>query len=274
MSKINHESNPLGKSTEYIDQYDASLLYPISRNESWEASGLNRNDITFYGEDIWNAYEVSWLNSKGKPIVCLAEFRVPASSTNIVESKSFKLYLNSYNQTVFESRESARQQMVLDLSQAAGKSVKVIFHDIEASFPTAPVSECIDELDIEVSDYDLNPDVLVADGDVKQDVWICSHLLKSNCPVTGQPDWGSLYINYSGSEINAEGLLKYIVSLRQHQDFHEQCVERTFRDILQRCHPTKLTVIARYVRRGGLDINPIRSTEKEYYAGNFRLSRQ
>ena len=274
MSKINHESNPLGKSTEYIDQYDASLLYPIARNESWEASGLNRNDVAFYGEDIWNAYEVSWLNSKGKPMVCLAEFRVPASSNNIVESKSFKLYLNSYNQTVFDTAQQAKQQMERDLSAAAGAPIVVILHDTNPSFPKAPDSHCIDELDIDVSDYDLNPDVLSACGSEQTDVWVCSHLLKSNCPVTGQPDWGSLYINYSGAEIDYEGLLKYVVSLRQHQDFHEQCVERTFRDILERCQPTKLTVIARYVRRGGLDINPIRSTEAEYLADNFRLARQ
>lgn len=274
MGSVHSDSNPLGKLSAYPDTYDASLLFPIDRDESWRSSGESRSGIPFFGVDIWNGYEVSWLNSKGKPMVFTAEFRVPASSRFLIESKSFKLYLNSYNQTRFDSVDDARRQMEIDLSAAAGGQVSVAFHGPDTVFPQAPEALLLDDLDVELSVYEPDPELLTLVSGSVHDGWVCSHLLKSNCPVTGQPDWGSLYIHYRGTKIDPAGLLAYIVSLRQHQDFHEQCVERTFRDILERCRPDSLTVYARYVRRGGLDINPFRTTETTYDAPNFRGFRQ
>ena len=274
MGSVHSETNPLGKTSDYPDQYDAGLLFPIDRNESWKAMGDDRSSIQFHGVDIWNGYEVSWLNGKGKPIVCVAEFRVPASSPFLVESKSFKLYLNSFNQATFDDASSVKAVMEKDLSAAAGGPVTVEFHGMDYSYPEAPQAVCIDHLDIDIATYTPSPDLLSVKEGAPFDGWLCSHLLKSNCPVTGQPDWGSLYVHYSGDEIEQAGLLAYVVSLRQHQDFHEQCVERTFRDILERCQPKTLTVYARYVRRGGLDINPFRTTEETFEALNFRLQRQ
>jgi len=274
MGSVHSEHNPLGKTSDYPDTYDASLLFPIDREESWRAAGEKRSEVAFFGVDIWNGYEVSWLNSKGKPEVCIGEFRVPAESRFLIESKSFKLYLNSYNQTRFDSADDARRQMEIDLSAAAGAHVTVAFHAPDAEFPSAPEAILLDEQDVELSVYEPDASLLTTVSGAEHDGWVCSHLLKSNCPVTGQPDWGSLYIHYNGKKIDPEGLLAYVVSLRQHQDFHEQCVERTFRDIMKQCHPESLTVYARYVRRGGLDINPFRTTDPQAEALNFRGFRQ
>lgn len=280
MTSVHGENNPLGKSSEYIDQYDPTLLFPISRDESWKNTGMSRADIPFHGEDVWNGYEISWLNEKGKPMVGLAEFRLPATSPFLVESKSFKLYLNSYNQTRFANTQQVEQRMARDLSAAAGGAVTVRLLTMDHQFPKAPESRCIDDLDIAVDDYEINPENLRLEQDEAANVGavveesLVSHLLKSNCPVTGQPDWGSIFIEYKGSKIDEAGLLSYLVSLRQHQDFHEQCVERTFWDIWKRCQPEELTVYARYVRRGGLDINPFRTSVKGKQAENFRLIRQ
>jgi len=281
MASVHSESNPLGKSSAYIDSYDPTLLFPISRAESWKAAGIDRDSLPFFGEDVWNGYEVSWLNDKGIPQVAMAEFRLPATSPFLIESKSFKLYLNSYNQTKFANKASVEQRMVKDLSAAAGGAVKVAILSLQHNFPVEPKSVCIDDLDITMDRYELDPTVLKlavkADGEPTGVVFegvLVSHLLKSNCPVTGQPDWGSIYIEYKGAHIEEASLLTYLVSLRTHQDFHEQCVERTFWDIWTRCKPETLTVYARYVRRGGLDINPMRSSIKEKQAINFRTIRQ
>lgn len=273
MGSVNSEHNPLGQTSEYKDVYDPSLLFPISREESWKKQGLDRHQVPFYGVDIWNGYEISWLNAKGKPQVCIAEFRIPATSEFLIESKSFKLYLNSFNQTKMASAEEVRLRMQRDLSAAAGAEVQVIFHPVDTAFPQPPEAHCIDDADIDVTSYELDASLLKI-GEGVFDGWVCSHLLKSNCPVTGQPDWGTLYIRYRGQRIDEAGLLGYIVSLRQHQDFHEQCVERTFRDLTLACQPEELTVYARYVRRGGLDINPFRSSVESAQAENFRLARQ
>lgn len=279
MASVHSDSNPLGQVSAYCDTYDPSVLFPIERDESWKAQGLDRNQTAFFGVDIWNGYEISWLNAKGKPMVCTAEFRIPATSRYLIESKSFKLYLNSFNQSRFDSAEEVSALMVADLSAAAGvvasgAPVEVIFHGFDTQFPLAPEAKCIDDIDIEVTSYELNAAYLSTSADEIFDGWLCSHLLKSNCPVTGQPDWGSIFVYYRGPKIDEAGLLQYIVSLRQHQDFHEQCVERTFRDITVRCQPEALTVYARYVRRGGLDINPFRSSMADAKAENFRLFRQ
>lgn len=193
MTSVTSELNPLGKVSAYKDQYDPSLLFPIERSESWKAQGLDRNAVPFFGEDIWNGYEISWLNNRGKPIVCMAEFRIPAASRFLIESKSFKLYLNSFNQSRFDSEAEVLQRMINDSSAAAGAPVEVIFHPLDAQFPAAPAAHCLDELDIDVQSYQPDASLLtLAAGQF--DGWLCSHLLKSNCPVTGQPDWGSLYI--------------------------------------------------------------------------------
>jgi len=265
--------SPLGKETVYANQYDPSLLYPIERDINWQLRGVDRSTLPFYGEDIWNAYELSWLNEKGKPVVALGEFHIPASSTHIVESKSFKLYLNSYNLSRFRSADDVKKQMEHDLSIAAGGKVTVVLtYPDDAVVVESFEGRCIDDLDIEVDHYEPAPELLAASGPEISESLV-SHLLKSNCPVTGQPDWASIQITYRGSKIDEQGLLAYLISYREHGDFHEQCCETIFMDIYERCQPTELTVYARYVRRGGLDINPFRST-LDSLATNPRLSRQ
>ncbi|BBB27175.1 NADPH-dependent 7-cyano-7-deazaguanine reductase QueF [Amphritea japonica] len=267
------EHAPLGADTEYVNQYDAALLYPIARDLNWKAQGVIRSELPFQGSDIWNAYEVSWLNDKGKPVVRLAEFRFSATSHNIVESKSFKLYLNSFNLTRFDSESEVQARMVTDLTVASEGAVEVILSQLDITTPILKFEgECLDELDIEVTDYSPAPQRLSATGEVVEEA-LYSHLLKSNCPVTGQPDWASIAIEYRGAAIDREGLLQYLISYREHGDFHEQCVESIFMDIWNRCRPEELTVYARYLRRGGLDINPYRSS-KTGRPVNLRLSRQ
>lgn len=273
MASITDTNNPLGKNTAYVDQYDPSILFPISRDESWKDAGKDRHAVPFYGVDIWNGYEISWLNLKGKPLVCIAEFRIPASSPNLIESKSFKLYLNSYNQTRFADAEAVQQQMQVDLSKTAGAEIEVIFHDLDSCFSRSPEAQCIDHHDIEIEHYQPQPGLLKNAAD-EFDGWLVSHLLKSNCPVTSQPDWGSVYIYYEGQEIDEKSLLAYIISMRQHEGFHEQCCEQIYQDIWQQCQPQKLIVYTRYLRRGGLDINPYRSSQSEGNANNFMMLRQ
>lgn len=267
------DQSPLGSDTVYVNQYAPELLFPIQRDLNWQKRGVERSELPFFGEDIWNGYEISWLNSKGKPVVRIATFYIPANSLNIIESKSFKLYLNSFNLSRFDNENVVIQLMQEDLSMAAGGEVRVeIFHP--DSMPELSLFEgvCLDEIDISIEHYQPEP-ALLTTGKVDVDQILYSHLLKSNCPVTGQPDWASIQISYTGKEIDQEGLLKYLISYREHGDFHEQCVENIFMDIWQRCHPEILTVYARYVRRGGLDINPIRSSQA-IAAANLRLSRQ
>ncbi len=270
--------SPLGQHSEYISEYDSSLLFPIPRAPKWEALGLDGSALPFVGSDTWNAVELSWLNSKGRPVVMAGTFVLPAGSPNIIESKSFKLYLNSFNQTRFGDPSEVRDAMVRDLSEVAGAPVKVLLQplsELEQLGISRVEGECIDELDVTVDTYTLEPSFLKADSGRVVTETLCSHLLKSNCPVTGQPDWGTLVIDYSGPKLDRQGLLQYICSFRQHQDFHEQCVERIFMDLKRLCNLEKLTVYARYVRRGGLDINPWRSDYKNVeMAGNSRLARQ
>lgn len=271
--EILHKS-PLGKETAYVNQYDPALLYPIARDTNWQARGIKRSALPFRGVDIWNAYEVSWLNSRGKPVVRLAEFRIPAISTHIIESKSFKLYLNSLNLSRFGQESEVEEVLCRDLSAAAGGSVAVRLIKPDASQTIDKFhGECLDELDIEVTHYEPHPELLRCENQSVVEESLFSHLLKSNCPVTGQPDWASIHIRYKGEKIDRKGLLAYLISYREHGDFHEQCVENIFMDIWQRCRPQKLTVYARYLRRGGLDINPYRSSI-DGEPGNPRLSRQ
>ncbi|MEP0072443.1 MAG: NADPH-dependent 7-cyano-7-deazaguanine reductase QueF [Marinomonas sp.] len=266
---------PLGQQTEYVSEYDASLLYPIARVDKWQEMDIESERLPFYGEDIWNAYELSWLNLKGKPVVALAEFRLPCDSPNIIESKSFKLYLNSFNQMRYDSAAELQVILEKDLSAAAGADVSVMIRDLEsvASLVVLTPDYCIDELDVEINEYHPNSALLALDSEEVVEERLVSHLLKSNCPVTNQPDWGSVFIEYKGAKIQHESLLKYVASFREHTDFHEQCVERIYIDIMRQCKPESLTVYARYVRRGGLDINPYRSSES-VVLGNDRLTRQ
>ena len=251
--------SPLGKATEYRSHYAPELLYPIPRQLKRDELGIAGNALPFVGEDIWNAYELSWLNPKGKPVVALGCFRVPADSPKLIESKSFKLYLNSFNGERLVDEAALRARIQSDLSQAAGAPVTM-------DFGLPPMGdegegECIDGLDIDIDQYG-PPDasMLRIDGQDDADEVLVSHLLKSNCPVTRQPDWATLAIAYRGPRIDREGLLRYVVGFRDHCEFHEQCVERVFVDLLARCRPEQLSVEARYTRRGGLDINPWRAS--------------
>lgn len=272
----------LGKTTAYSEHYDASLLQAVPRKLSRDAINLPKI-LPFGGIDIWNAYEVSWLNSNGKPIVAILQCDVPIDSENLIESKSFKLYLNSFNQTRFGSESEVLKVMQKDLSVCAGLSVKLSLSrasdfgsltigelpsKLDKSFP----STLLDDLDISINDYELLASRLSTYSNSISETLV-SHLLKSNCLITNQPDWGSVLIRYSGKQIDRENLLRYLISFRQHNEFHEQCVERIFYDILRFCQPEKLTVYARYTRRGGLDINPFRSNFEVPYL-NLRLARQ
>ena len=273
------EHSPLGKVSAYKTEYDASLLFPIPRAPKRAEIGLpDGRAVPFFGVDIWNAYELSWLNLKGKPQVALASFIIPADTPNIVESKSFKLYLNSFNQTKLESPEALQQLLRKDLSEATGGAVQVRL-TAEPDFARQQMGELdgllLDRLDIETDIYEPAPQLLRADQEeTPVEETLVSHLLKSNCLVTGQPDWGSVQIRYVGAPIDQEGLLKYLISFRNHNEFHEQCVERIFMDVLRQCKPVKLAVYARYTRRGGLDINPFRTNFNTPWPDNRRNARQ
>lgn len=271
------EHSPLGKSSEYISTYTPSLLFPIPRAAKWAELGLSAETLPYKGVDFWNCFELSWLLPSGKPVVAIAEFSIPADSPNIIESKSFKLYLNSLNQTPFADRATLEATLGKDLSAAAGKPVGVRVRslgEVQEQGLVALPGVCIDDLDISVDSYEQpRPELLRCDSSQVVEESLHSHLLKSNCPVTSQPDWGSVVVQYRGAALDHASLLAYLVSFRQHSDFHEQCVERIFLDLQRLLKPQKLTVYARYVRRGGLDINPYRSTETMDFT-NQRLVRQ
>lgn len=277
------EQSPLGKASAYADQYDATLLFPILRATKRADIGIT-GDAPFFGADLWTAYEVSWLNARGKPVVALAHITIPCESPNIVESKSFKLYLNSFNSSRFTSMEEVRDTIRADVSEAVWRGsdsprtigVKLVLPECFGDETMGELQGLLlDRLDIECDQYTPDPSLLQANHEeapVTEE--LISHLLKSNCLVTGQPDWGSVQISYSGAQIDQEGLLKYIVSFRNHNEFHEQCVERIFMDIWTRCQPIKLSVYARYTRRGGLDINPLRTSHPQALPKNRRNARQ
>ncbi len=266
---------PLGKPTTYTDIYTPSLLCRIDRQS--DRSGYPER-LPFYGVDIWNAYELSWLNKKGKPIVAVASFYIPAKSRYTVESKSLKLYLNSFNQTPFASAQEVHEALSSDLKATVQQDVPLMLqcndhraflhvqrlmqqppNALEASMVNWEDGIQLDHLDIAIDHYQPSEQLLAVDTGRSVSETLVSHLLKSNCPVTGQPDWASILIRYRGHEILPDSMLRYLVGFRQHQDFHEACVERIFMDIWRQCQPEKLTVYARYTRRGGIDINPFRS---------------
>jgi 7-cyano-7-deazaguanine reductase len=278
------EHSQLGKTSAYVDQYDASLLFPIPRAGKRAEIGLGAG-LPFLGADLWTAFELSWLNPRGKPQVALAHFTIPCETVNIIESKSFKLYLNSFNNTTFADAAAVLTQLRADVNEAVWRgamvqsSVGVKLIPME-HFDREPVHELdglsLDRLDVDCTRYTPAPDLLrvAQDNEAPVAEVLTSNLLKSNCLVTGQPDWGSVQISYSGAQIDHEGLLQYLVSYRNHNEFHEQCVERIFCDIWTRCKPQRLVVYARYTRRGGLDINPFRTSYPQAIPPNIRTARQ
>ena len=267
----------LGQQTKYAEKYDRTLLQPVPRRLNRDQLNITATQPFTIGADIWTAYEISWLNPKGVPQVAIADVSIDFRSENLIESKSFKLYLNSFNQTTFADFADIQQTLQRDLQNCAQGEVNVRLNslaDYTAQSIVALSGDCIDAQDIEVRDYDFNAALLNhCTGEHLVEETLVSHLLKSNCLITQQPDWGSLQIHYVGKQINREQLLRYIISFRQHNEFHEQCVERIFCDLMQYAKPEKLTVYARYTRRGGLDINPYRSTF-EPLPQNVRLARQ
>ena len=277
------EQSQLGKSSTYVDQYDAALLFPIARRPKRDEIGLT-GTLPFFGADLWTAYELSWLNPRGKPQLALARITVPAESTHIVESKSVKLYLNSFNNSVFADAAAVQTRLREDLSAAVWQGGAVMSSVgvqlvLPQDFDKEPVHELdglnLDRLDLECSHYQPAPELLTAQmNEAPVTETLTSQLLKSNCLVTGQPDWGSVRISYTGPQIDQAGLLQYIVSYRNHNEFHEQCVERIFMDIWRACKPSKLEVYARYTRRGGVDINPWRTSHPMAAPVNIRTARQ
>ncbi|WP_150913831.1 NADPH-dependent 7-cyano-7-deazaguanine reductase QueF [Marinobacter halotolerans] len=273
MSLINA---PLGKSSEYPDSYDPALLFPVARDVNRRKIGLEDGRWPWFGEDLWQGWEISWLRSDGVPAVAWAEILVPAASPSIIESKSMKLYLNSLNQAVFSSAERVGEVIAQDLSSASGAAVSVRLHSVDEGVRLAGRPEgfvLIDNESVDEIGYEYDPGVLGQASDEIVTERLCSHLLKSNCPVTGQPDWATLLVEYTGPAIDRASLLRYVVGFRQTQDFHEHCVETIFTDLMARFRPEHLTVCARYTRRGGLDINPLRSTVPDASPGP-RLIRQ
>ena len=281
------EHSPLGKPAAYQDQYDRSLLFALPRAPKRAEIGVGAT-LPFFGADMWTAFELSWLNLRGKPQLALAHITVPCDTPNIVESKSFKLYLNSLSNTRLADAAAVQALLRADLAgalwqgaadttgSAASLGVRLLAPEL---FGRERVQELeglsLDRLDLECSRYTPAPELLWAAQDQPPvSEVLCSNLLKSNCLVTGQPDWGSVQVRYTGSPIDQAGLLQYIVSFRNHNEFHEQCVERIFMDVWSRCRPLKLSVYARYTRRGGLDINPFRTSYPQALPANLRTARQ
>jgi 7-cyano-7-deazaguanine reductase len=271
---------PLGQASQYPDQYDPDLLFQIPRSENRLKLNIKQDQaLPFVGVDIWNAFELSWLNAKGKPQIALAEFQIPADSPNMIESKSFKLYLNSLNNARFTDEQEVRERLIQDLSGAAGSKITARLQANE-TIAKKGIQEMggvlLDRLDIEIDPHiPADPSLLSINedfGPIEQ--CLVSHLLKSNCPVTGQPDWASVQIRYQGRPILEEGLLRYLIGFRQLGEFHEHCVETIFSDIKRECKPDKLSVYARYTRRGGLDINPFRTDHNAPWPENIRHARQ
>lgn len=270
----NLNQSPLGQKTHYVDTYSPALLYPIPRKLARDKIRMDLS-LPFTGADLWSGFELSWLNPKGKPEVALADFSFPCTSPNVVESKSFKLYLNSFNASSFHSLEEVEKIIKKDLSNAAGSVVEVNLYSLD-TLQIRPIEDfsgiCLDKLDITTDIYQVDINLLQTSSTYAEES-LYSNLLKSNCLATGQPDWGSVFIKYKGPKIDHEGLLRYIISFRKHAGFGEHCVEHIFSDILNQCKPNKLTVYARYTRRGGLDINPFRSNFEQPYP-NIRQFRQ
>ena len=268
----------LGQATAYPTAFDPGLLAPVPRQLNRQPLGIDGQNLPFHGVDYWNAYELSWLNEAGLPQVAIAEIAVAVDSINLIESKSFKLYLNSFNESRWSSWSAVAKQLQTDLSNCAEGQVEVKLHSLQQA-PQQHIQQfsgiCLDEQQLSINEYDYNPELLaLQDNPQTVTETLYSDLLKSNCLITNQPDWGSVLIRYQGPAIDHAALLRYLISFRRHNEFHEQCVERIFSDIKTRLKPEKLSVYARYTRRGGLDINPFRSDFEEPPSEQERLVRQ
>lgn len=271
-------NSPLGKQIDYKsnNDYNPKLLFAIARDTKRQEIGIVNDQLPFFGIDVWNHYEVSWLDNYGKPHVAIAIIEVPATSQFIFESKSLKLYFNSLNNHKFKDSESVSKTITTDLSSIVKEDVivqilPITTNDLKIS---SPLGICVDDITTTITEYTVNPKLLKSESVQVENETIYSNLLRSNCLITNQPDWATISVNYSGSEINHESFLKYIASFRNHNEFHEQCVERIFMQLLQNCNLTELTVTGRFTRRGGIDINPIRSNKKDFIIQNLRLIRQ
>jgi len=273
-------ASPLGRRVEMPTAPDTHVLFALPRAQARVEIGLDARALPFTGSDTWNAYELSWLDARGKPRVAIAELRVPADSPNLVESKSLKLYLNGYANTRIDDAVDLRNAIARDLGDAVGAPVETALVEPE-DFPAQAIAELpgasLDGQDIEIRDYGPpKPEHLRANARARQiEDSLTTRLFRSNCPVTGQPDWAAVQVRYIGAPIDRAGLLRYLVSFREHCGFHEACVERIFVDVMARCAPRALSVHARFTRRGGLDINPWRATPG--YAmppANLRTARQ
>ena len=261
-SDFESSNNPLGKSSDYPDAYDPSVLYAIERRLGRDGLGLD-SVLPMHGHDYWRAFELSWLDIQGKPQVAMGEFLFDAGSEFIVESKSLKLYLNSLNQHRFKNEQQVTNLVSSDLSTLLKVSVNFTLKALVAgdlATISTPVGQCLDHLDIRQPSQGADTSLLTLTGNTVVNQGLYSNLFKSNCPVTGQPDWATVYITYSGAEIDRSSLLSYICSFRSHQGFHEECAERMYCDLLKCCKAEKLSVALNFLRRGGLDINPCRST--------------
>lgn len=258
---MNKDELLLGKQVPMVSHYSPELLFSIPRREARESLGL-AEPLPFEGVDIWHAYELSWLDSNDKAQVRVGRFSIPATTPNLVESKSFKLYLNSLNNAVFDDDTAALACIARDVSAAAGGDVALALFDPDdpAIAPGQPGGECIDSAAGRWPRREPEAAMLQCDAATVVEEQLYSHLLRSLCPVTGQPDWATLWLHYRGPALDHAALLSYILAYREHQEFHEQCVERIYRDIWQRCRPEFLHLQAFYTRRGGLDINPFRSS--------------
>jgi 7-cyano-7-deazaguanine reductase len=267
---------PLGRASEYPDRYAPSLLFSVPRAPQREALGIAAGTLPFTGVDLWTAYELTWLDPAGKPQVALAGFEVPVDSPSIIESKSMKLYLGSFAQTRFAGMTDVAATIERDLSAASGARVAVMLRG-PSSFAAQAIrelaGESIDDVVVGCDTYHVDPELLATTGEVVTET-LTSRLFRSVCPVTGQPDIASLQISYRGPRILRESLLRYLVSYRCHAGFHEHCVERIFVDVAARCGCDALTVLARFTRRGGLDINPFRTNAGVAHPDNVRTARQ
>ncbi|TMG85596.1 MAG: NADPH-dependent 7-cyano-7-deazaguanine reductase QueF [Betaproteobacteria bacterium] len=269
------EGSPLGKSTGYPERYDPALLFPIARSDARQALGLT-SELPFGGADLWTAYEISWLDALGKPQLAIGRFRIPADSPRIVESKSLKLYLGSFAQEHAAQTSELVRRIEADLARACGAAVAVVLASPADGRATRIVplpGESLDELAITTDVYEPSPTLLAAHGP-EVDETLRSALFRSRCPVTGQPDYGDLMIRYRGPRIDRIRLLRYLISYRRHAAFHESCVEQMFIDILHRCTPQALTIYGRFLRRGGIDINPFRSNFEVGPDDEARTARQ
>lgn len=270
------DDTPLGRRSDYADQYDPALLCPVPRWDARESLDLEDTTLPFHGTDIWNAYELSWLNDKGKPVVAVCELRMPCTTPHLVESKSLKLYLNAFANTRFTDKADVIKAIERDLGNITQGSVEVLLHSLREAV-AVPVweerGECVDDLDLSFEHYQYRPELLLCDQGPEQNGQLYSHLLRSYCPVTEQPDWATVIVRYTGQVISPASFLRYVVSLRNHQGFHEQIIEQIFVDLMRQCHPRQLSVYGRFTRRGGIDINPFRSNF-EQMPPNRRIIRQ